>query len=569
MRHKQIYLIMTICIALAGIAAFLFHDQTATAKQGYASPVIPLEWKEVLEHDRFSDQPTILLKDRRYSAAECPSFITEEEDVMLSAEALRTCMKTLSFSDGNGLFTLLRGTVSITFNLETDEVDNGISVYTEAGAVREIGGTYYVSASAFCQELGYSFSYDVATHEVTLIEKRSSFLPSAFSFVEIGRLPEVLNQGSFGTCWAFAPLSAAESSLLPETKTVFSRDHLVLTNSFGAYYEGGNRQAALSYLLSWTGPVEDESDIYGDGETNENLSAAYHVQGAWLMNEPSVADIKEAVYLYGGVEASIYLCMADETALSDTFRYYNEEAYAYCYFGTRSVNHDILIVGWDDSFSRKNFKNNSNIRGNGAFLCLNSWGDSFGNDGLFWVSYYDTGLAQNAMCFTSVEAADNYDHIYQTDLCGLTADVGYNDETAWFANVYTASGHEWLEAAGFYTLGEDSEYEIYLVHNFEEEGDFAERTFLKRGVIDHPGYTTVELDKPVLLSKNETYAIVVRLTTPGIAYPVGAEQRTGDVQNVNIKDGEGYISSNGKRFRRTEETLSCNVCLKAYTSDAE
>ena len=40
-------------------------------------------------------------------------------------------------------------------------------------------------------------------------------LPSAYDYRKTGRAPQIGNQGSLGTCWAFASLTALESSLLP------------------------------------------------------------------------------------------------------------------------------------------------------------------------------------------------------------------------------------------------------------------------------------------------------------------------------------------------------------------
>lgn len=70
-------------------------------------------------------------------------------------------------------------------------------------------------------------------------------------------------------------------------------------------------------------------------------------------------------------------------------------------------------------------------------------------------------------CYIGIENTDNYDHIYQSDLCGWVGQLGYNKETIYGANVYTADSDENLVAASFYATGKDSEYQIYLVKNFE------------------------------------------------------------------------------------------------------
>ena len=41
-----------------------------------------------------------------------------------------------------------------------------------------------------------------------------------------------------------------------------------------------------------------------------------------------------------------------------------------------------------------------------------------------------------------------------------------------------------------------------------------------------------------------------------------ADEFTAD---VDLKDGEGYISLRGEQWESTEENQKCNLCLKAYT----
>ena len=47
-------------------------------------------------------------------------------------------------------------------------------------------------------------------------------------------------------------------------------------------------------------------------------------------------------------------------------------------------NHAVSIVGWDDDFSYENY---NGFRTNGAWICKNSYGENFGKNGYFYLSY--------------------------------------------------------------------------------------------------------------------------------------------------------------------------------------
>ena len=127
---------------------------------------------------------------------------------------------------------------------------------------------------------------------------------------------------------------------------------------------------------------------------------------------------------------------------------YNSKTSSYCYIGNEKANHDVVIVGWDDHYEASNFS--TVPEGDGAFICVNSWGEQFGDKGYFYVSYYDSGIGMHNLVYTGIESVNNYDKIYQSDICGWVGQLGYNREYAYFSNVYTAKNDEILSAVGFY-----------------------------------------------------------------------------------------------------------------------
>lgn len=387
-------------------------------------------------------------------------------------------------------------------------------------------------------------------------------LPEYWYSGDEGRKPEVRSQGKYGTCWALTAASAMETALLPQERTVFSAEHMALQNAFSVPLEdGGDYLMLMAYLSGWQGPVTEAEDPYGDGYSPDGLAPAVHVQEMQILEGESVESIKQAVYEFGSVQTSLY--MSRGTTAPERL-YYNEETDAYYYPEEKQQNHDILILGWDDSFSRFRFRQAPDC--DGAFICQNTWGSDFGEDGIFYVSYADANIGVSGIVYSKVESADNYDHIYQTDDCGWQGRQGYETDTCWFANVYTARRAEELKAAGFYATGQNASWEIYLVHDFEDAGSFERMEFLRSGSAQRTGYYTEELSEPVRLAAGERFAVIVKMTTPEEKNPVAVEYRANDyTQNVVTEGKEGYISQYGKLWQNTEESFGTNVCLKAYT----
>lgn len=407
--------------------------------------------------------------------------------------------------------------------------------------------------------------------EIPFVERgwEAAVLPAAYDLRDVGKAPKVRDQGSLGTCWAFASLAALESSLLPEVSLELSVDHMTLKNSFSLPQDaGGDYTMSMAYLLGWQGPVLEAQDPYGDGYSPEGLSPCLHVQEAQILPAKDYEAIKRAVYLKGGVQSSLYTEMTDYQSGSV---YYNRETNAYCYMGGEGPNHDSVIVGWDDGYPKENF--NMELPGDGAFICTNSWGREFGEEGYFYVSYYDTNIGVHNIVYTRAQGPDNYDRICQSDLCGWLGQVGYGEDTVWFANAYEARAGESLEAAGFYAVGEDTSYELYIARHLEWRGAgraFTDRRPAGAGAMEFSGFYTVPLNEKIVLDEGEKFAIIVKITTPGAIHPAAVEYDSGDgMAKVDLTDGEGYLSYDGQTWERVEESMSCNLCLKAYLSSGE
>lgn len=382
-------------------------------------------------------------------------------------------------------------------------------------------------------------------------------LPEQFDLRARNHTMTVPDQGTFGTCWAFASLKAIESSMNDGKE--LSADHMSLKNSFGlGQNDGGDYSMASAYLLAWQGPVAEAEDPYGDGVSPEHAEPVYHVQEIQILGEKDFEAVKRAVYEVGGVQSAFYM---PQTSGTERDRYYNEETCSFYYNGTMEPNHDVVIVGWDDSYPKEKFVQQPEQ--DGAFLCMNTWGAKFGDGGYFYISYEDSRIGESCVVYTGVESVENYDRIYQTDLCGWTGQMGYGVSEAWFANVYEAEEDLELAAAGFYATVPETEYRVYAVRL----GGSEKRELMAEGRVLCAGYYTIPLGNGLMLERGERFAVIVEINSPGAVEPIAIEYQAGSrTAKVDIDDGEGYISFDGVNWERTETEHRCNVCLKVYAN---
>ncbi len=566
LKDKKIYLTLFVVVAIMVFLLFdkrIFKEEIAVG-QAVEQASRPREWNTLIADEINANGIKLIVDGKEITAAQNLIFMNEDNLLMLAEDLFADEFRCSLVCMDNRNVVLQKGAVKATIEIGQDFItfNNGVSQVKNAALLEE--GKLYIQAEVLEKAFGYGYKWDINKNTLYLIDSRKgeSVLPSRFSYADIQKLPKVKNQGNLSTCWAFAANTALESRLMPKEKYTFSVDNMSRNNGFrGTQEDGGECMRAIAYLASWKGPVHESDDPYGDGICNYDAKAAKHVQEVQIIDSKNFDSIKKAVFLYGGVQTSIYTQMTGSTGNS---WYYNKENNAYCYVGTNRPNHDVVIVGWDDNYPKSNF--NSKLEGDGAFICMNSWGEEFGDNGLFYVSYYDSNIGMHNVVYTGIESTDNYDVIYQTDLCGWVGQMGYDDSTAYFSNVYTIGDDEILKAVSFYATGKATDYEIYIVNDYKSTASFEKMKFVQKGSFVNAGYYTVKLDEPIQLAKGTQCAIIVKIKTPGSVRPIAIEYRADYyTADVNLEDGCGYISLNGRSWEHVEETKNCNICLKMFT----
>lgn len=416
------------------------------------------------------------------------------------------------------------------------------------------------------------------------------------SYYKTENLPEVRNQNSYGTCWAFATIGCMEINLMKKgyTDIDLSELHLAyfayhsvvdpLGGFEGDYYtytetnptfldRGGNYLYSSNVLMDWLGAASESTvpysmaeDVLKNGLPDE---VAYqdvaHLENMWNISTADVMDVKQAIVDYGAVQISYYTLANWGSDL-----YYNAATGAqYCY-DEKTENHAIVVVGWDDNYSASNFV--TAPPGDGAWIVRNSWGDSWGKDGYFYLSYYDKSLSSEAIVYEA-GLSDNYDNNYQYDGAFGRSAICYGSATA-AANVFqakaNASGAEQVEAVSFQTSSVNCEYAVSIYKNLTdlENPESGELCTTVTGTTTYKGIYTIPLDEPVYVDEGVYYSVVIDLMAiedDGTSYIVLDYGKSNDNQS-SAGEHQSYLY-NGSSWMDYGKSENTNFRIKAYTGN--
>ena len=419
------------------------------------------------------------------------------------------------------------------------------------------------------------------------------------------QLPAVRNQGGYGTCWAFSTIACMEINLmkkgygetdLSELQLIYFATHSVkdklggLTGDDYVYTDtdinylmrGGNYEMAVNTLSDWlsaareeSAPYETAGDVLDTGLSDELAYAdVAHLQNYRSYNLQNMEDVKQAVMDYGAVGISYYAYTYSGFASN---QYYNADTAGYYCYDEQTTNHAVTVVGWDDDYPAQNFP--TAPEGNGAWIVRNSWGSDFGEDGYFYISYYDQSLSGSAVAFEA-EPADNYDNNYQYDGSAFAMMTGKQQFKA--ANVFTAkaneNGTEQIAAASFEVMAKQMDYtvSIYTGLTDVDNPESGELKAQKSGSFSSGDkdnlLKTVAFDEPVTVNQGEIFSVVAAFAGSGgqsvMLYYDCARTLNGIQANCAAQPHQSYIYLNEYYgWSDYGNTNNTNFRIKAFTNN--
>lgn len=417
------------------------------------------------------------------------------------------------------------------------------------------------------------------------------------------KYPDNRNQNPYGTCWAFSSLGLAEFDLIndgavdknidlselalayytynsvtdPLGGTVGDTAKYYNENSDYSYLNrGGNYQYSSRRLAQWIGATENTVPYSKANDTiKQGLSGefAYSYKDAHLHNvyqiniKENTSGVKEAIMEHGAVGVMYYH--------SDYNMSWSRKSDCYTYYDTARAGggHAVMIVGWNDNFSKDNFEG-LKPSNDGAWLIRNSWGSYCD---YFWMSYDTFSLENTAWVFDFV-ANDGFDNNYQLD-GGIETYRSSNVLSG--ANVFTTqkkSGidYEVLKAVSVsMSQAADVKYTVDIYTNLTNLNNplsgTKQVTATTTGYTQYAGIYTIELSNSIKLAPGTTYSVVVTTDKAALDREDATSMATGEKLETIIWDRR-VSQFDGKSFYKEGNVYKYspnNFCIKAFTSNGK
>ena len=407
-----------------------------------------------------------------------------------------------------------------------------------------------------------------------------------------------------GTCWTHGTMASVEGNLLMNGNWADTLDdvepnlaeyHLDWWNGFNEYFNqdldppfnngqglevhlGGDYRVSSAYM------ARGEGMVYSP-DANDDTELDYN----WFPTAPSRFDTTYSLYYSNDIEWYIVgENLENIDFVKGKIMEHGVMATCICYSGsfinseyehyqpassTVDPNHSVAIIGWDDD------REIAGAPGNGAWLTKNSWGSGWGNNGYFWISYYDKHAGQHsemgAISFIN-SAPFQYDNVYYHDYHGWRDTK--SDITEAF-NAFETDGTKSLEAISFFTAVDNVNYIATIYDDFDGT-ELSNVLWTKQDNILYSGFHTIVIEDSFVLETGDDFYVHLDLSDGGHPYdrtsivPVllcGPESKTVVPSAANPDESYYHDGTSWLDFYYYDDPSGYqntgNFCIKALTTD--
>jgi len=379
---------------------------------------------------------------------------------------------------------------------------------------------------AFPVKLGYA----------AFVSNRNTNFPDYYDLRDLGMVAPVETQSS-GGCWAYSSMSTVESRLLMTGGGVydFSDNNLKYCHGFfDSRSTNGNAWMTAAYFARQSGPLLESQDPYPGGTSEPGVNCP--------LNEPAAFFIRDARYPPGDMNTIKQLIMdvgSIWTLLYINDSYFNSADNTYYYGGTHAVNHVFNIVGWDD--------NRVTAGGIGAWICQNTWGSNWGEDGFVYVSYNDSQLLIYNAYYPNTEAYSDDSRVLLYDELGNYNSLGYDQEAGFALSKFPITEELVVNKIGTYAMAYGTTIEMEIYSNFDETSGVLSGLLgtMSPQLTEHPGFYTFPLDEEFSAHTGDVLFIKVKYITPGYDWPIPIEEFIDTYADPVIESDVAWVSEDG------------------------
>ncbi len=338
------------------------------------------------------------------------------------------------------------------------------------------------------------------------------------------------------TCWAFAALHLLEAAIrirdYPDSPTFtedFSEDSITdCTSPAGCLTNYGNYWKSGSYLMA-QGPVLESCQPWSPGYpicTPTCPQENYRLKR--LITIANTVPAIKAALVNGPVGTSMHT-----GATAEPFSMYYDGTYMFTQGTPQTLtNHAVVIVGYHEGPAQPGY-----IEGD-YWICQNSWGTQFGDDGYFYIEYGAANIGTS--CFQITEWEDSLENLGKVlvyeDGNGAGGYIGGAPNVIYACQRLIPPRTDHITSIQWANTGNNFDYEIRVYDAFS--GSSPESLMGEPIVgINEPygGLINVDLADPIPVTAGDDIYVCIKLHNP-----------TGDVHPMEVSgttySGGAWIS---------------------------